>query len=101
MPLVKINRTIPRYEITKTQAAISLNLGTVIDWTADGEYLIAELSEVAGVPLPPLDRRDRKFTLTTLDSIYSTLEVPVDLRERITVTFTATHIVFLIGKELA
>lgn len=101
MALVKYTRTTSRFEITKAQAEISLALSPVIEWTTDGDHLVAEHASVPGVPVPPLNRVDRKFTLITLDSIYDTLGVPQNLRPSITVTFTTTHIVFLVGVELA
>lgn len=100
MALVKYTRTKSRFEITKTQAETSLGLAPVIDWTVDGDHLIAEHAEVPGPPVPPLNRVDRKFTLITLASIYDTLNVPQNLRPSIVVTFTTTLIVFVVNAEL-
>jgi hypothetical protein len=100
MPLVKYTRTTSRFEITKTQAESALSLAPVIEWTSDGDHLIAEHASVPGPPVPPLNRIDRKFTLITLDSIFNTLNVPQNLRPSIVVTFTSTHIVFVVNAEL-
>ncbi len=100
MALVKYTRSQTRYEITKAQAEVSLGLAPVIDWTTDGAHLVAEHAEVPGPPVPPLSRVDRKFTLVTLNSIYDTLNVPQNLRPSIAVTFTTTHIIFVVNAEL-
>lgn len=99
MALIKNTRTLTRYEITHAAAESNLGLSPVVDWSSDGENLIAEHAEVPGAPVGPLSRRDRKFTLVQLNSIYDALGVPVNFRRLIRVEPTATHIVFHVDLE--